>query len=474
MGGGSGARDAGTGGQVGVGAQDAGIAPLDASTGGGASALDATVEAESGSDAGAGGDGTSDANSSATDSAVCKDPGTLCNASSQCCSHYCNTDVRLPSTCQFDGAPCAASSNTCCSKVCGSAGTCTPLPSACRTLGNPCQVNGECCSKLCLAGRCEASSYCSQPDDVCTTDQECCSGLCNKVAGEIGTCATRPPGAATCGSVSGVVCSTCADCCTGMCAPGPYGVPVCYPAGGCHMAGELCTRDADCCGGESGATGLPGAGTVQCQIEPGATVGICSAGQACTPQGASCHYKQPYYCSSPPTVGGSCCSETGAWGTCAVDPYGTLRCNGFDASVCAGLQPGDKCSLCMLDPVGIPRCNGLAVCVPEGGLCSNAGDCCGQAPCVADSNGTLRCLSPLPNEPSSCSPCGGACTVNADCCYGTCTIPVGSVNGTCECPPPSTEGICGSCVPYGGACSQASDCCSGIPCLGGQCRAPGG
>src|SRR5690606_17315253 len=97
-------------------------------------------------------------------------------------------------------------------------------------------------------------------------------------------------------------------------------------------------------------------------------------------------------------------------------------------------NPKWKRGECEYDPLGIPRCNGLAddYCVPEGGSCSNSGDCCEERPCVPDPDDDNR----LKCGEQNCNEDGETCTTNADCCIGNaCFIAAGEVHGSCS---PST------------------------------------
>jgi hypothetical protein len=141
-------------------------------------------------------------------------------------------------------------------------------------------------------------------------------------------------------------------------------------------------------------------------------------------------------------------------------------------------------------------------CVPEGGSCSNSGDCCDERPCVPDpdDNNRLKCGTKTCNED------GDTCTTNSDCCIGTiCYIAAGEVSGSCTPPTTGTGGTGGSgtggttstdsggasstdsadtnttgsggtgstpCSAYSQTCSETSDCCDadlGVTCLMDRC-----
>jgi hypothetical protein len=183
---------------------------------------------------------------------------------------------------------------------------------------------------------------------------------------------------------------------------------------------------------------LPGEGNVVCQKEAGKALGICRNPTGCNPQSNVCHY-QDYSCNIS-SARNDCCGATGNSG------------------------------VCQLDTLGVPRCNGLAACVPAGGICSSAMDCCEHLPCVPDGTGVLRCMVP-PDSGSVCVPPNGACTIDADCCVGTtCIRSVGAAQGICGnvTPPPPDAGP--PCAEYGQLCSVAADCCNGVTCYNGLCQ----
>jgi hypothetical protein len=384
----------------------------------------------------------------------CTAGGGACLIPTECCSMSCTAGRCNTSQCVADGQACIDSA-ACCSGNCIS-GLCQPLNTACSTAGNPCSGNAQCCSQLCEAGVCKlGSSFCIQTGDACSDSNSCCSGDCYKVTGsQLGLCAAPPSGATYCSDgIDGTVCGDCNNCCSRLCAPyGPTGVKVCQPASGCRVNGDLCRKDSDCCGAPG--TGLPGEGNVTCEIDPGKALGICRNPRSCNPQGNVCHYKN--YTCSVSSARNDCCAAVGNSG------------------------------VCQLDFMGVPRCNGLGTtCIPGGGICSSAMDCCNQMPCIPDGTGLLRCYLPPSTidggVPSTCVPSGGPCTVNADCCAGVvCIAPQGSTQGICGLPPTTPPGRPGQdagatdaaapvCAEYGQQCTTSADCCSAIPCTRGRC-----
>ncbi|HZS39686.1 MAG TPA: hypothetical protein VFF06_22795 [Polyangia bacterium] len=384
--------------------------------------------------------------------AMCGAPGAACTKSPDCCGGQCIGNLCSATACISDNLACTSAAQ-CCSNLCN--GTCTPLNTTCKTAGNACTGDGECCGHSCINSQCAAPSqisYCTQVGDICFKGADCCTSVCTIAAGaSVGTCSAI---SSTC-SVDGTTCSGCTGCCSSLCAPfGGSGSHICQPASGCHVKGDLCQKNSDCCGGDPTVIGnIPGAGLVVCTPDPAHPgVGICSdpvasncpsgqsCGNSCVPEGDTCHFKNN--------------------GGCSV--------NSVRNDCCACIS-GKDC--CQLDHAGIPRCNAIATCVPTGGACADANDCCNLAPCVPDSMGHLHCGS-------MCVPAGGVCTTTADCCTGvTCIVPPGQLQGTCTVvnppPPPvdggtpSTDMAQGTCALYNQACSAAVPCCSGV-----TCRAP--
>jgi hypothetical protein len=381
----------------------------------------------------------------------CTPTGGGCVASTECCSMLCAGGRCSASACIADGRACTDSA-ACCGGNC-TGGLCQPLNPACLTAGNPCTTGTECCSTLCEAGVCKlGASFCIQNGDVCSDSSTCCSGECVITAGTLGTCAPPPSGATYCSDgVDGTVCGDCNNCCSRLCAPyAPTGVKVCQPASGCRVNGDLCRQDSDCCG--AAGTGLPGDGNVTCEIPAGKALGICRNPKSCNPQGNVCHYKD--YTCSVSSARNDCCAAVGNSG------------------------------VCQLDFLGVPRCNGLGTtCIPSGGICSSAMDCCYQLPCIPDGTGLLRCYLPPGTGidggvPTTCVPVGGPCTINADCCVGyTCIQPVGSTQGICGIPTPPPGVDAGTpdtpaCAEYGQACTSDADCCNNVTCWNFRCMDP--
>jgi hypothetical protein len=201
---------------------------------------------------------------------------------------------------------------------------------------------------------------------------------------------------------------------------------ICQPPSGCHPTGELCYTDSDCCGGP----GNPdyARADVKCRKEPGYAVGRCDQGNACAPAGDICR------------LASTSCNDTD-------------RC-------CAGTVQQNP-DVCRQDSLGIPRCGaGTTIDCTDpashaGQPCASSADCCGL-PCVGSPDTGFVCGS-------TCVPQGGSCTTAADCCSGLpCNIPAGQSTGTCGAPQ--------GCADYGQTCTQSSDCCNMLPCVDGKCQ----
>ncbi len=177
---------------------------------------------------------------------TCDAPGTPCSTRNGCCSHRCDpsgrsNELACDQFCMADGAHCTGARD-CCSLACNS-GTCGgPM---CLTAGTPCSGDASCCS-----GRCEPNG-CAEPDSICLPSGEgcgqdggvkCCSGVCNKT----GRCDLGKGG--PCREAS-TPCVLDTDCCLGRCLRNPQdprGETVCTAA--CLADGMDCNTNGDCCG----------------------------------------------------------------------------------------------------------------------------------------------------------------------------------------------------------------------------------
>jgi hypothetical protein len=190
----------------------------------------------------------------------------------------------------------------------------------------------------------------------------------------------------------------------------------------CLQAGAACGSSADCCGGL--ACGGP-------------SKVCCVAGNGHCSTTADCCAQTMAGSSAISCVGGSCeaCGLVG-------DDCSTSSC-------CGGLH-------CLFSPGGTGQC-----CVPTGGSCVVASDCCfinidTVSTCVAN-----KCVAQPAPEAGPCGTGAGAfpdpCQSDSDCCSGW--ICIGQV--------------CGRCLSHGAACNVSNDCCQG-ECVSHQCGETGG
>jgi hypothetical protein len=440
--------------------------------------------------------------------------GSSCATSFDCCGAACINHMCAGIKCTADNVSCS-SDGECCSTKCvpGGAGmVCLTLNAPdggtppCRTAGNPCtntaagdggaadggQQTNECCNNLCTAqGQCAAPSqvsYCTQVNDICHHDAECCTGVCNVIAGtNVGTCAAI---SVTCG-IDGTTCNGCDFCCSRFCGPfGNSGSDICQPASGCHVLGDTCKKNQDCCGGDPTlvAPGVNGFGQVVCTPDPTyPQIGTCSRPDHTNPN-----------CTDPNNCKNTCI-PTGD--VCHLNPAPTCGANISINADCCQCVSTKTC--CQPDRTGIPRCNLVGTCQGPGQDCTSAADCCNGLPCVPDSTGTLKCLSPPdggtfpdggctpPGAPPCCVAVNGNCTTNSDCCNGLlCLTPPGTLGGTCINPtpdlgtppdlanvdlagvdlatPPPPPGDMAMCTAtYGQSCTATGQpcCAGGIPCI---------
>lgn len=349
------------------------------------------------------------------DETVCLAGGGDCNQASECCSLSCD------GTCKNDGSICkpvgtdCGSNSECCSNDCQ--GTCQPIGEGCAPLGEVCSNEGfdaACCSKHCQNHgsdeapdlRCARSSTCGARGEICTKGGDCCSGVCID-----GRCPTQ-------NQVNGALfagepCTKDSDCASYACAPTvPEGPKVCQFLGGCRPAGEICSGSWQCCSNINLLDGGPGN---MCQDE---TI----AGDGCVAHAieglATCALMDG------PKETGEICKDTEGndvheccpLPNCEETVTGVWRCSGasgFDE--CRGdgetCQAADQCCSGVCSPVETD--NGIELrcgpCVASGGMCTTNSDCCGGL-----------CNKGVCDGASSCVPLGGDCSTAADCCSGIC------------------------------------------------------
>jgi hypothetical protein len=131
---------------------------------------------------------------------------------------------------------------------------------------------------------------------------------------------------------------------------------------------------------------------------------------------------------------------------------GEVCWTGQAANCCPQGTDGGQ-QLCEPTILGVRRCFAPGTpdeCIPDGGECNFADECCGGL-CLPDPDGGYFCSD-------TCVPVEGACTTSADCCDGVC------IQQQCE---PNTFG----CIPLGTTCTTDEDCCTGL-CSDGVCAVP--
>ena len=206
---------------------DAPATPGDAPATFGDGALDAPANSSCPGDAGPGG---------------CRENGSMCRATRDCCSNRCEDGYCLPSSaCSAPGVACNTRSN-CCSLRCEPTGRMGGLACAqyCQADGTRCDDPSECCSLGCNGGLC-GGSLCVTAGGACTDDSQCCSARC------IGSRCVPVPAACLptgegCSEESGMTCcSTFCNARTQRCDLGP---------GGCRESSSPCNVDGDCCRGQ--------------------------------------------------------------------------------------------------------------------------------------------------------------------------------------------------------------------------------
>jgi hypothetical protein len=210
---------------------------------------------------------------------ACKALGATGCTAGGCCdsTNTCVSDTCVETTCQPDGHACTGPSE-CCSRLC-LGGRC-----GCAPTGNNCRYDRDCC--VGMVGGMPAGTRCNAVDQFhvgicvictgggqfssCSTNADCCGGLvCNIISGSV--CDT--PGIA----LDGQACSTPAICLSGSCAG------VCQPQ--CLDLGGTCASDSDCCSRKClgtkcvyagcGATGSP------CTTAGNCCSDVCNANNTC-------------------------------------------------------------------------------------------------------------------------------------------------------------------------------------------------
>lgn len=359
-----------------------------------------------------------------SDESICQGVGSDCSSAAECCSLSC-----VGGACAGDGSICepagteCADNSECCSNDCQ--GTCQSLGPGCVSFGETCDAEGfdsDCCSKSCENFgtdeepdlRCARSSACNSRGDICSEDTDCCSGVCLD-----GRCPTQDE---INGQLfAGEPCSADKDCASYACASNiPGGPKTCQFLGGCRPAGEICSESWQCCSNLDISEG----GGDMC-LEENASEGVGCEAHAI--EGLSvCGLN-----TDPKEVGEICFDTEGnkvhdccPSDNCEETVTGVWRCSGGegfdecreDGDTC---QAADQCCSGICAPVVTEtgtelRCG--ASCIEADGLCTTNADCCGGI-C---SDGICD------EETSECTPLGAACTDSGECCSGSC------IDGYCQ------------------------------------------
>jgi hypothetical protein len=163
----------------------------------------------------------------------CAPQGDSCKDISCCSPFSCINDFCvLPPPCKDVGSNCKNSSECCTGLNCDN-GTCSKVKTECKKLNQSCDENNLCCLGLnCDNGICKTFlPPCRQVNESCDISNICCSGLnCNN-----NTCVA-------CSQI-GDRCAIDSDCCPSLtCISGG-----CLPP--CKKEGDDCNVDSDCCDG---------------------------------------------------------------------------------------------------------------------------------------------------------------------------------------------------------------------------------
>jgi hypothetical protein len=371
------------------------------------------------------------------DETFCKGTGTACERASECCSLSCD------GTCQGDGSICSPvgtdceSDVECCSNDCD--GTCQAIGEHCSPMGETCDEEGYdegCCSKACRNFgteedpdlRCIRASSCGARGEICSEPADCCSGVCID-----GRCPTQNEIGQK--NFAGEPCQVDGDCASYLCASDyPGGPRVCQFLGGCRPTGEICTEDWQCCS--------------DIHMASGALCDSPTDGQGCVPHG---NVDDLSTCAGQLWQGGpgepgelcgdssfdevhECCFD------CEQTILGVWRCSGGGYA-------------CPEQDGGVPEDAGdCPTCVPDGEACRQSADCCSNIcspflvddtcdPTITECEIELRC--------GQCVPTGGLCTSHADCCDFICT------DGVCG----ERDDDDPVCIPVGAPCAEGDVCC---------------
>lgn len=329
---------------------------------------------------------------------VCGGFSESCNQEEQCCGFTVGTgSCQNGGCCKPDGVACESGAECC-------EGGCSPAPGmsgnfcggyACLAPNAPCAEHFDCCTEICIEGRCSEST-CLPPGSDCTVNAQCCEGECS--LGDVAT-GDEPSGSCvepTC-KKDGSPCDSAASCCGSFCVTSISGESVCSQ-NQCLPANVACEPGAnECCGA--------------CDAVTKRCVALCAQpGAACGEDGDCCD--------------GNCDEERGTCGCYAAGSTCEEHADCCDAncesSVCGDVVCPPANQAC--DPAINTCCHG---CEPDGRDAAAGTACCAAPSCshqVCVQGGPLSEVCPCPEcgtdgsggDPDACI--AGVCATLPHCC----------------------------------------------------------
>lgn len=329
---------------------------------------------------------------------VCGSLSQACGQQEQCCGFTVGTgSCQSGGCCKPDGIACESGAECCegsCSPAAGMSGTyCGGY--ACLEAGATCTEHFDCCTEICIDGRC-SDTTCLPAGSDCTLNAQCCAGECS-----LAELATGAEASGTCVEPrcrkDGTPCETAATCCGSFCVTSMGGISVCsqnqcLPAnvacepganeccGTCDAVtkrcvalcggpDDPCTKDGDCCDGncneDAGTCGCYADGSF-CEEHAECCDGNCAnsvcGAVVCPPAGSACDPNDDPCCDGceldarDATLGTTCCAP-----------------NGCSHTVC--VKGGPLSEVCPCPECGSDGANGDAdQCIA--GICAELPHCC--------------------------------------------------------------------------------------------------
>ncbi len=383
-----------------------------------------------------------------------------------------------------------------------------------------CVSNMDCCSGVCVNGRCQASQGgpgvpCDEPDDClsdrcindscceprlacepdecgqvgdgcdgtldcplscngtpCTGDTNCLSGSCNQAqcqdpAPPGNTCDSNPDcedpavcEGGTCRTPDGNPCGEDASCSSGSCNQGNCQLPV-PPGQPCDSAPDCAAPATSCDTTCRAPEGTPCTDNAECVSS------VCHEGNCITPAppGAPCDAQVE--CESGLCEAGTCRSPTGQ--PCSTDDQCQELDHCADGICTPDIEIGQTCTrpgVCRSSPPAFCECDvivGICLgpdCVPPPSVCSSPGVCKspGLGPCTAseDCAEGLTCDIETPPNGVCRAPLNTLCGTDESCLSGQCGFVFGSGGGPLVKPPPERAECC---LTQGEACTDITQCC---------------